>query len=139
MVESAGKTRCKLSDEQVAQLREERIARGVSYEALGRRYGIHPKVARRLCAGYFRLEAGGPLEPQQRGPRPARCRHCGGLVYLPCRLCDVRTRKRADRGALPLSSRTAASRSTASRVAPSRTAPPNTPSITLAELPGLSR
>ncbi len=33
------------------------------------------------------------LSPEQLLGTPARCRHCGGLVYQPCLLCRARTYK----------------------------------------------
>lgn len=38
----------------------------------------------------IRAARAGELEPS--GP-PARCPNCGGLVYTPCRLCQVRSMK----------------------------------------------
>jgi DNA-binding XRE family transcriptional regulator len=35
-------------------------------------------------------------DDRPQGP-PERCRGCGGLVYMPCRLCRVRAIKAADR------------------------------------------
>jgi hypothetical protein len=68
------------------------------------------KIARLLCVSRATvgLIAGGRRPDYELRPRPAdsfwqplgpigRCSSCGGMVYLPCMLCRVRSVKRHDR------------------------------------------
>ena len=54
----------KLTADDVAQLRYERVTYGVSYPRLAAQFGISPHHAWRLCRGHQRRrDAGGPLAP----------------------------------------------------------------------------
>jgi hypothetical protein len=66
----------KLSQRQIALLTG--VSRGI-VGALAR--GVRPRGLRPKCADDDPLRPSGP---------PARCRGCGGMVYMPCQLCRVR-------------------------------------------------
>jgi transcriptional regulator with XRE-family HTH domain len=67
----------------------------LSYRKIAQRLGVNRATVGAIAAGrrpdYERLRHvrhDDPLEPT--GP-PARCPQCGGMVYLPCRLCHLRS------------------------------------------------
>lgn len=91
----------KLSDKQIRELRERRaasVAAGspIAWEVLAADYGgVHWKTAYRVCLGFTRLSAGGPIEPRQivdPATQLVRCGCCGGMHdrQTGCVLCQGR-------------------------------------------------
>ena len=58
--------RTKLTDLQVMRMRTERAELRESYAEIGKRYGIDPWHARKICVGSSRAIVGGPLAPPTR-------------------------------------------------------------------------
>lgn len=103
-------TNCRLSDQQVRELRQARAASRERAEAdesgqaqpldwpeLGALFGVSEKYAYRLCRGMSRQAAGGPIEPLENPSRAEvlrnfiRCRACGGKHHRhdECQPCQV--------------------------------------------------
>ena len=78
----------------VDEVRRLLFEKKMSHRKIARKTGISRNTIGLIASGkrpdYDRLRAArhdDPLEPN--GP-PARCPQCGGMVYLPCRLCHAR-------------------------------------------------
>lgn len=102
-VESSGESlpgNVKLTDPQIRELRERRAASvaassPIPWDQLASGYGVHWKTAYRVCLGFTRLSAGGPIEPRQLldpATLLVRCGVCGGMhdQSTGCILCQGR-------------------------------------------------
>lgn len=88
-----------LSPELVAEIRRLLAARQLSQRKIARQLGVSRATIGAIANG--RRPDYEPRQPRDEEPLrpegpPRRCRGCGGLVYLPCRLCRVRSIKRRD-------------------------------------------
>jgi transposase len=76
--------------QRVLALKEE----GLSYRAIGERLGIHHNTAKNIV---YKQHSGNVLSTDEiddvlsPSGTPTRCPGCGGLVYMPCKLCKIRT------------------------------------------------
>jgi transcriptional regulator with XRE-family HTH domain len=82
-----------ISLQQVMAIRQ-LFAQGISQRKIARETGISRGTISAIVNGR-RPDYPDRIEelPRASGP-PARCPECGGLVYLPCRLCFVRSQTR---------------------------------------------
>jgi len=69
-----------------------------SRRRIARRLGISREVVNQIVSGTFVLQMSVDEEPDMPMPdcegSPVRCPGCGGKVFLPCRLCQLRELKR---------------------------------------------
>lgn len=74
----------------VREVRRLLVEEGLSQRKVARMTGVSRGTIGRIATGrrsdYPERD---PAEDQPQGP-PERCGGCGGLVYMPCRLCRVR-------------------------------------------------
>lgn len=69
----------------------------LSQRAIARRLGVSRGTVNSIATGR-RIEAEISDETLLHDRPPERCPGCGGLVYLPCLLCEIRQLKRLERG-----------------------------------------
>lgn len=73
------------------------LSQGVSHRDVSRRTGVSRSTINQIAQGR-RRDRPDRIENEYRSLRfdapPARCRDCGGLVYLPCQLCALRKLRR---------------------------------------------
>jgi transcriptional regulator with XRE-family HTH domain len=74
----------------------------LSQRKIAKRIGISRATVGSIASGKRlpsedRIPLGNDDFDRPLGP-PTRCKGCGGMVYLPCRLCQVRALKAKERG-----------------------------------------
>ncbi len=73
------------------------LSQCVSHRDITRRTGVSRSTVNEIAQGR-RRDRPDRIENEYRSLRfdssPRRCRDCGGLVYLPCQLCELRKLKK---------------------------------------------
>ena len=81
-----------ISDSLVSQI-EALYRQGNSQRSISRQTGVSRDTVRKVVNGSFAAEAANQLHaptPVAYPRVPQRCRHCGAMVFLPCRACALR-------------------------------------------------